>query len=154
MTELVEGQKRSLYRKILIATDGSAQTKKAVEHAIELARLMNAKLYIVYVVDSIAFVTIPLDMRSESMYEALRKDGLDVTNGVVDAASEKGVDAETVVLEGNPAEEIVDFAKNNEIDLIVLGTLGRSGLEHFLLGSVAEKVARTSPVPVMIVRGV
>ncbi|MDI6888539.1 MAG: universal stress protein [Methanocellales archaeon] len=153
MTELVEGQKRPLYRKILIATDGSAQTKKAVEHAIELARLMSAKLYIVYVVDNIAFASIPLDMKSESMYEALHKEGLDATNSVADAASEKGVDAETVVLEGNPAEEIVDFAKNNEIGLIVLGMLGKSGLERFLLGSVAEKVARASPVPVMIVRG-
>jgi len=143
-----------LYRKILIATDGSAQTKKAVEHAIELARLMGAKLYVVYVVDTIAFATIPLDMRSEGMHEALRKDGVDVTKGVVDAASEKGVDAEAVVLEGNPAEEIVDFAKNNEVGLIVLGMLGKSGIERFLLGSVAEKVARTSPVPVMIVKGV
>lgn len=77
-----------------------------------------------YVVDTIAFATIPLDMRSESIHEALRKDGLDVTKGVMDTASEKGVDAEAVVLGGNPAEEIVDFAKNDEVDLIVLGMLG------------------------------
>jgi len=113
---------------------------------------MSAKLYIVYVVDSIAFASIPLDVKSESVHEGLRKEGLNVTNSVADAASEKGVDAETVVLEGNPAEEIVDFARNNEIDLIVLGMLGKSSIERFLLGSVAEKVARTSPVPVMIVR--
>ncbi|UZE92225.1 MAG: universal stress protein [Methanosarcinales archaeon] len=143
-----------LYRKILIATDGSTQTKKAVGHAIELARLMSAKVYIVYVVDSVAFASIPLDMRSENIYEGLKKDGLDATKVVADAAGEKGVDAETVILEGNPAEEIVDFAKNNEIDLIVLGTLGKSGIERFLLGSVAEKVARTSPITVMIVKGV
>ncbi len=141
------------YRKILIATDGSTQTKKAVEHAIGLARLMSAKLYIVYVVDSIAFASIPLDMRPENIYEGLKKDGLDAAKVVADAASEKGVDAETVILEGNPAEEIVDFAKNNEIDLIVLGTLGKSGIERFLLGSVAEKVARMSPITVMIVKG-
>lgn len=90
-----------------------------------------------YVVDTIAFATIPLDMRSESIHEALRKDGLDVTKGVMDTASEKGVDAEAVVLEGNRA-----------------GDAWKSGIERFLLGCVAEKITRTSPVPVMIVKGV
>ncbi|HID26562.1 MAG TPA: universal stress protein [Methanosarcinales archaeon] len=59
---------------------------------------------------------------------------------------------ERVILDGNPAEEIVNFANNNSIDLIVMGTMGKSGLDRFLLGSVAEKVTRTSLIPVMVVK--
>ena len=58
-----------------------------------------------------------------------------------------------VVLDGYPSNEIIDFAENNNIDLIVMGTLGKTGLERFLIGSVAEKVVRGSKVPVMVVRG-
>jgi nucleotide-binding universal stress UspA family protein len=58
-----------------------------------------------------------------------------------------------VVLEGNPSHEIIEFADNNNIDLIIMGTLGKTGFDRFLLGSVAEKVTRNSKVPVLVVRG-
>jgi nucleotide-binding universal stress UspA family protein len=64
------------------------------------------------------------------------------------------VDAETIVLEGHPSNEIIEFAQKNGIDVIVMGTLGKSGLDRFLLGSVAEKVTRNSSVPVLVVKGV
>ena len=63
------------------------------------------------------------------------------------------MEVKEVILDGYPSNEIIDFAENNNIDLIVMGTLGKTGLEKFLMGSVAEKVVRGSKVPVMVVRG-
>lgn len=143
----------TLYKNIFIATDGSAQNKKAIHHSIELAKLSGAKLYAGYVVDTAAFASIPMDSGWEMMYELLEQEANVATESVQKMAEEVGIAFETVTLEGNPSHEIIEFADNNNIDLIVMGTLGKSGLDRFLLGSVAEKVTRNSTVPVLIVRG-
>jgi nucleotide-binding universal stress UspA family protein len=75
-------------------------------------------------------------------------DGSELARKAVDSAIK-----EPVILEGNPANEIVNFAEKNEIELIVIGTLGKAGVQRFLLGSVAENVIRYSKVPVLMVRG-
>ncbi|MCG7853472.1 MAG: universal stress protein [Methanosarcinaceae archaeon] len=145
--------KSEMYRKILIATDGSEPNKKAISHGIELAKLSEAKVYAVFVVDTASFASIPMDTGWEMMYELLQKEGADATRLVEDDAKALGVDVESAVIEGHPSHEIIEFAENNDIDLIVLGTLGKSGLDRFLLGSVAEKVSRNARVPVLVVRG-
>ncbi len=142
-----------LYKKILIATDGSEYTKNAVDHGIDLAKNTGAKLHAVYVVDTAAFASIPMDAAWESMYELLRQEGDEATKIVADKASAEGLDVEKNTIEGHPAEEIIKYAEKNSISLIVMGTLGKSGLDRFLLGSVAEKVVRNSKIPVLIVRG-
>ncbi|WP_407354885.1 universal stress protein [Methanolobus sp. WCC5] len=143
----------TLYKNIFIATDGSKQNRKAVQHSIELARLSGAKLYAGYVVDTAAFASIPMDAGWEMMYELLEKEANVATDSVEDLAKEAGIVCETVTLEGNPSHEIIEFADNNNVDLIVMGTLGKTGFDRFLLGSVAEKVTRNSKVPVLVVRG-
>ncbi|MBN2488363.1 MAG: universal stress protein [Methanosarcinaceae archaeon] len=145
--------KSEMYRKILIATDGSEPNKKAISYGIELAKLSEAKVYAVFVVDTASFASIPMDTGWEMMYELLQKEGADATRLVEDDAKALGVDVESAVIEGHPSHEIIEFAENNDIDLIVLGTLGKSGLDRFLLGSVAEKVSRNAKVPVLVVRG-
>ena len=143
----------ALYKKIFIATDGSTQNRKAIQHSIELAKLSGAKLYAGYVVDTAAFASIPMDSGWEMMYELLEQEANVATESVENMAKDVGIAFETVTLEGNPSHEIIEFADNNDIDLIVLGTLGKTGLDRFLLGSVAEKVTRNSKVPVLVVRG-
>ena len=142
-----------LYKKILIATDGSEPNKKAVLYGIELARLSDAKLYVVYVVDTAAFASIPMDSGWEIMYELLQKEGTEAIQQIVDDAKVSGIGVESSLLEGHPSQEIIEFTQDNDIDLIVLGTLGKSGLDRFLLGSVAEKITRNSRIPVLVVRG-
>lgn len=142
-----------LYKKILIATDGSEPNKKAVAYGIELARLSGAKVNVAYVVDTAAFASVPMDAGWEMMYELLQKEGTEAIQQIVDDAKASGIDIEGSLLEGHPSHEIIEFAQNNEIDVIVLGTLGKGGLDRFLLGSVAEKVTRNSKVPVLVVRG-
>ncbi len=142
-----------LYQRILIATDGSEPNKKAVSYGVELARLSSAKVNVAYVVDTAAFASVPMDAGWEMMYELLQKEGNEAIQQIVDDAKASGIDIEGSLLEGHPSHEIIEFAQNNEIDVIVLGTLGKGGLDRFLLGSVAEKVTRNSKVPVLVVRG-
>ena len=142
-----------LYKKILIATDGSEQNKDAISYAIELAKLSGAKLYALYVVDTAAFASIPMDAGWEMMYELLQDEGNNATKTIEEVAKEAGVEVEKTVLEGHPSHEIIEFAEKNDASIIIMGTLGKSGLDRFLLGSVAEKVTRNSTVPVLVVRG-
>jgi nucleotide-binding universal stress UspA family protein len=142
-----------LIKKILIATDGSEYTKSAVDYGIDLAKNIEAKLYIIYVIDTAAFASIPMDAAWESMYELLKQEGDEATKYVAERAENEGLSTERQIIEGHPAEEIIKFAEKDSINLIVMGTLGKSGLDRFLLGSVAEKVVRNSKIPVLVVRG-
>ena len=142
-----------IYKKILIATDGSEYTKNAVDHGIDLAKNTGAKLYTTYVVDTAAFASIPMDAAWESMYELLRQEGDVAMKYVAEKAEAEGLELEANIIEGHPADEIIKYSEKNSISLIVLGTLGKSGLDRFLLGSVAEKVVRNSKIPVLVVRG-
>jgi nucleotide-binding universal stress UspA family protein len=85
--------------------------------------------------------------------EHFRSEGQIATGFVEDAAKAASVEVESVLLEGHPADEIIKFAEQNDIEMIVMGTLGKTGLDRFLLGSVAENVIRHSKVPVLVVRG-
>jgi nucleotide-binding universal stress UspA family protein len=145
----------NLYRKIMIATDGSEPVKKAVDIAVEVARLSGAKIYAVYVVASGGYTFgHPRDLGWEkAMKEHLSAEGKEATTYVETVGKAANIEVESVLLEGSPAEEIVDFADKNDIDLIVMGTLGRTGIQRFLLGSVAQNVVRHARKAVLIVRG-
>ncbi len=142
-----------LFKKILIATDGSEYTKNAVDYGIDLAKNTGAELHAIYVVDTAAFASIPMDAAWESMYELLRQEGDEATKYVADKAEALGLEVDRNTIEGHPADEIIKYAENNSMSIIVMGTLGKSGLDRFLLGSVAEKVVRNSKIPVLVVRG-
>jgi len=146
----------NLYRKIMISTDGSEPVKKAVDTAVEVARLSGAKLYAVYVVASGGYTFgHPRDIGWErAMKEHLSAEGKEATAYVETVGKAANIEVESVLLEGSPAEEIVDFADKNNIDLIVIGTLGRTGIQKFLLGSVAQNVVRHSKKAVLVVKGV
>jgi nucleotide-binding universal stress UspA family protein len=140
-----------LFRKILIATDGSEYTKKAVDHGIELANNTGAKLNAIYVVDTRAYSSIPLSAPIEYTYSILRQEGDIALKYVAERAEASGLEVEGIIAEGHPADEIIKYAEENSIDLIVKGTLGKSGLERFLMGSVADQVIRHSKIPVIAV---
>jgi nucleotide-binding universal stress UspA family protein len=142
-----------LYEKILIATDGSEYSKNSIDYGLELAKNTGAKVYVIYVIDTAAFASIPMDAAWESMYALLKEEGDKATRYVAEKAEAERLEVERNTVEGHPAEEIIKYADKNSINLIVMGTLGKSGLDRFLLGSVAEKVVRTSKIPVLVVRG-
>jgi nucleotide-binding universal stress UspA family protein len=140
------------YRNIVVATDGSENSQRAISYGIELAKLSGSTIHALYVIDTSAFSSIPMDAGWEEMYEILRKEGEKAVYDVKERGEAEGVEVREVLWEGHPSTEIINFAENNNADLIVIGTLGKSGLDRFLMGSVAEKVVRGSKVPVLVVR--
>ncbi len=141
-----------MYKKILIPTDGSKTAEYAVEQGIMLAQALNSKIYGLYVIDISAFAGVPTEAIWESMRGLLEEEGKKALKVVENLASSMKVKFEVLLREGVPSEDIVKFARDEAMDLIVMGTAGRRGLDRFLLGSVTEKVVRTSPCPVLVIR--
>jgi nucleotide-binding universal stress UspA family protein len=143
--------KSQFYRNIAIATDGSENTRRAIEYGIKFAEFSGAIVYALHVVDT-SSLSQNWTVGWETIYEILKNEGQRTISKVKEYGEASGVDVKEVLLDGYPSSEIIDFAENNDIDLIVMGTLGKTGLDRFLLGSVAEKVVRNSKVPVLVVR--
>jgi nucleotide-binding universal stress UspA family protein len=147
------------FKKIMIATDGSDCSRLAAEKGIELARLSGGTVYAVCVVSTTS-LSMYMDYLSstgmnpywELIYEGLKKQAQQAVDYIKGLGEKKGIDVESIVLEGDPADELIRYAEENGMDIIVMGTLGRTGIERLLLGSVAGNVVRHSKVPVMVVR--
>ena len=141
-----------MYEHILVPTDGSEEAQEATDYAIELASNFDATVHALYVVEP-ARITLPSEaMRHEDVREEYVKWGERITDDVAAKARDRGLEGVAAVGEGTAHEEINRHAAENDIDLVVLGTAGQSGMRERLLGSVTEKTARISDVPVLIVR--
>jgi len=147
------------FKKIMIATDGSACSRLAVDKALELARLSGGTVYAIYVVSTDYLASIDGDSFSlgvdpywKSVYEAWKRQGQEAVNYVKGSGEMKGINVESVLLEGNPSYELIRYAEEEKMDIIIMGTLGKKGLDRLLLGSVAGNLVRHSKVPVMVVR--
>jgi len=142
----------TLYDRILVPTDGSAEGKRAVAHALDLASVHGAAVHGLYVVDTASYAGMPMESSWEGVGDLLRDDASEAVAEVESLAVETDLAVETAVAEGSPSKEIIRYAETNGCDLIVMGTHGRGGIDRLLLGSVAEKVVRGSSVPVLTVR--
>ena len=140
--------------KILVATDFSPEGERAVRHALALGNRLGAPLAVVHVVEdpmltgawgTEIYVPPLADLLQKAMAGAERQ-----LAALKETLGDSGV-IETVVLSGRPAPTIVDHARSGGFDLIVMGTHGRSGMAHMMMGSVAERVIRTAPCPVLVV---
>jgi nucleotide-binding universal stress UspA family protein len=142
-------------QRILVPTDFSKHSENALKYAAAFAEKFGSELSLLHVVQDLALfipeavtaappVSLPIDQLTAAVQEALDR--------VVEQNQLRRFRVRTEVREGNPFYEIVRFARENDIDLIVMGTHGHSGLIHVLLGSVAERVVRKSPCPVLTVR--
>ncbi len=137
-------------KKILVATDGSEYTKEAVSTGLHLAKILGAEVTALYVIDQTSFVSFPIDSSIVSVYSLLENEGKRAVEDVKTEGEGLGVKVSTVVAEGSPTRKIVEMAA--DFDLVVIGTLGRSALSKLFMGSVAERVTRYAPCPVLVVR--
>lgn len=139
-----------MYKRILTPTDGGTDAEKGTNHAIDLAADLGATLYILYVIEEGAnpWMSTPMD---DQINEA-REYGQRIVDEVAAAAAEAGVETVTAVKVGSRVhEKISEYAEDEEMDLIVMGS-GYHGRFGGLLGSTAEKVLRTAEVPVLAIR--
>jgi len=135
-----------MYDDILVPTDGSHGANAALEHGIEIASQWDATLHALYVVDTRV-------ARSGPLLETLRDEGRQAVRDVEVAGTQAGLTVVTEIPEGNPHEEILAYVSEHGIDMVIMGTHGRTGLDRVVMGSVAERVVRRSPIPVLTVRG-
>ncbi|WEL17021.1 MULTISPECIES: universal stress protein [unclassified Halorhabdus] len=140
-----------MYDRILVPTDGSDGIEPVIEHALELAAVHNATVHGLYVLDTATMSRMPMDTSWEAVSGMLREEAEQALTEIEELAGE-AVTVETTLVEGAPSREIVARAENAAVDLIVMGTHGRGGLNRLLLGSVAERVIRSAPVPVLTYR--
>jgi len=138
-------------KRILIATDGSEPTKLAVAQGLHLAKLLGAKVTALFVVDQVPLQSMPADSTVVfSVHALIESEGKKAVSDVKEAGDKMGVEVTSLVVEGSPAKKIVEIAA--DFDLVVMGTIGRSGLSKLFIGSVAERVVRYAPCPVLTVR--
>jgi len=139
-------------KKILVPTDFSASARAAVDYAVDLAHKFDAQVTLIH-----AYQT-PAYLLPEGSILAGSDMIVDIMNRAAEALAdarrglEGKVPVETLLVEGLPFIQVVNAAREGNFDLIVMGTHGRTGIRHVLLGSVAERVVRTAPCPVLTVR--
>lgn len=137
-----------MYNKILLPTDGSKGSEIALDHALDLAGKYDAELHVLFVAD--VRVDSTADMWANVLGQ-LEEVGEDSVNEIAEKVEEANIEVVKQVIRGIPHKEINSYADENDIDLITMGTHGRTGVERLLLGSVTEKVIRTSKKPVLTV---
>jgi nucleotide-binding universal stress UspA family protein len=145
-----------VFRSIVVGTDGSETAQKAVDAAVELAKLSGAQLELVSAYEPVSRARLRDEARhvpADLQWMVNPREDVDAT--LADAAelvAESGVQARTYAREGDPADAILDVAEELAADLIVVGNKGMTGAKRFLLGSVPNKVSHHAPCAVMIIR--
>lgn len=140
-----------MYDNILLATDGSSGTTKTAEHAVSIARDNDAVLHGLYVVDKRQYRAADADTKDE-VRQSLEEEGEVALDEVAVHGEEAGLEVRTSMEVGIPDKTIVEYAEREGIDMIVMGTHGRTGRHRVsTLGSVTERVTENAPVPVLVV---
>jgi nucleotide-binding universal stress UspA family protein len=141
------------FRHILLATDFSASSGAAWKRGLALARATGAKILVVHVVPSLAQAQ-PVRWAYREMEAEIRADAQKRLRALVARGRKAGVRLKSLLLSGMPAHEaIARAARSQKVDLIVVGTHGRTGMAGALIGSVAARIVATAPCPVLTVRG-
>jgi nucleotide-binding universal stress UspA family protein len=148
-----------MYHKILLPTDGSKYAEKAAEHAIWIASKSGAEIIVLNVIETSSLVGLPAEDLIVRIREMLKEEGRRSLERISELVteSEKEHQMETDIKitlkteEGSPADSIIKTVEKENVDLIVMGTSGKHGLDRFLLGSVTEKVVRSAPCSVLAV---
>jgi len=143
-----------MYRRILIPIDGSACSDAALAHGLQLAKEQEADVRLMHVLDTQALYLLYEGLYVEGIAEKWRREGQAFLDAAAGQAGRAGLSVATALMDegGRVPDVIVAEAGRWPADLIVMGTHGRHGFDHLLLGSAAEGVVRTTPVPVLLIR--
>ncbi len=142
-----------MFKKILCPVDFSEFTKEVIAYAADISKRYGAELHVLHVIPNLTYFT-PYEsfLTPENLVAIEKNIQDDVDRDFKKVLGRVDIDVRKAVRTGVAFVEIIDYAKTEGIDLIVMGTHGRSGIEHILIGNVAEKVVRKSPCPVMTIR--
>ncbi len=143
-----------MYKKILVPTDGSDFAKKAEHVALEMAKLMDSEIIAVSIIENSFVNGLPLDDEVYELNTILKEDS---ENNIkefehMDDEEDFNVKITSIIKEGSPAKEILKVAEEENVDLIVIGSSGKSRFDKFLMGSVADKVSKHAHCSVLVAR--
>ncbi len=138
-----------MYNEILVPTDGSDPARSAIDHAVALADLCDARIHGLFVTDS--GTADKIGGKYPQPTDQLESVGQEATEELERVAAAEDVETSVRIAGGTAHEEIVRYADDNDIDLVVMGTRGRQGVDRYLLGSVTERVVRTADQAVLTV---
>ena len=145
-----------MFRSIVVGTDGSDTAQKAVDEAVDLAKALSAKVWLVSAYEPVPKARLREEARqtpADLQWMVNPREEVDSTlSDAADVVRGAGVEVETFAREGDPADAILDVAEERDADLIVVGNKGMTGARRFLLGSVPNKVSHHAPCSVLIVR--
>jgi nucleotide-binding universal stress UspA family protein len=141
-----------VFTNILIALDGSEASQRALSRAVDEAKVWNARLQAIYIVETGLFSSLPLDNTVEIMYRVLEKEGKAVLEKARKFAASQDVTLNTHMKQGHAGSEIVALAEKEKSDLIMVGSHGKSNTDRLLIGSVSTFVVTHSKVTTMVVR--
>lgn len=142
-----------MYDRVLIPTDGSETVETTLEHGLRIARDNDAAVHALYVIDGRVVRSADGDAR-EDLERTLESEGREAVDAVESRALEADLEVVSEIRYGTPHKEILDYAEESGIDLIAIGTHGKSPREKLLtMGSVSERVVDNAAVPVLVVRG-
>jgi len=140
-------------QRFLVPLDFSEYASQALDYAIKLANKLSARLTLLHVVQSLPMGGVDMGVTLPYTYiQDLEAEIMESLNNYLERVTAAGLEGEVAMVHGVPFHEIIEMAKAQHVDLIVMGTHGRTGFQHVLLGSVAEKVVRLAPCPVLVAR--
>jgi len=144
------------FANILVGSDGTSLMEAVFDECAYIAQLTGATVHVAYVLDITGFGARPVDASWEETYVIIKSEARRILDAAREALMKRGVAEAAIIdvlLEGHPAEELDAYTRSHAIDLIVVGTHGRKGLDRLLIGNVTDKVIRTASVPVLVVHG-
>lgn len=143
-----------MYKRILIATDGSDNSRKAAEEGVELAKALGAQVIALNVVNEVIIASAVRQLGSDRkvVEDRLKTAGQKAVDDIKAMAANAGVPVDTIVRIGAPANAVIDVAGAEKADLVVMGSHGESGASKLLIGSVVQKVLYWATIPVLVVR--
>jgi nucleotide-binding universal stress UspA family protein len=146
-----------MLKKIMIATDGSDASNKAAAVGIDIAHRSSGSVTAVYVMDIFRLAHLPgyatLPGLKERILDLMKEEGKSALEHIEDQAQMLHVPFHKILAQGNPSDELLKVSRQLKMDLLVMGRLGHSDLEKFLLGNVAERVVLQSTIPVLLIKG-
>lgn len=147
-----------MYETILIPTDGSEPAAQAAEHGFKLAKQFGSTVHILYVIElsdsasAAPYGGIGQSIVTEKAVSNINERAAEIVTQLERKANELEIDTATETRRGSARQDIISYANEQDIELIVMGTRGRSGVERFLFGSVTERVIRATNIPIFVVR--
>ena len=150
-------EEEPVFTNILVALDGSKVSQRALIEAVDLARLMKARMQAIYVMETVASALNardrPMGMDTLELYHLLEKEGNDVLEEAEQYCTDKGISFIPHLKQGDAGTEIISLSEQEKCDLIIVGSHGKSGFNRLFLGSVSSFVIKNTKVTTMVVRG-